>query len=164
MDCTQICSGAACSGSCGGDFCQATLQVTLSQDYNLSTEASGYSDILDQPVVSVNVDDIYFQISMNTLNVETPALQVVIGPQTITRLGDPGAQLIGIIPAIRAGQTGRVDVSLAAGGDSILKSFMDNFHTAFRVVITGTKIVHGGNATPVGKLVGQVQADAHVSL
>ena len=160
----ELCPGGACSLVCAGGTCAAEVQISLSNDYDLATEASGYADIADQSVVSVIVDDIFFDITMNTLSVDTPELTVVIGPQTITQASDPAAQIIGTIPVVPAGHTGRVDVVFAAGGQATLKRFMDDFRTPFRLIVAGTVIVHGGDTTPTGKLVGDVQADAHVSI
>ena len=159
-----LCPGDSCTLTCVGGVCAANVQISLSNDYDLANEASGYSAIADQSVVSVVVDDIFFDITMNTLNIDTPALTVVIGPQSITRVGDTGAEIVGSIPPVRAGQIGRVDVVLSDSGQATLKRFMDDFRTPFRVIVSGTITVHGGDTTPTGKLVGDVQADAHVSL
>jgi hypothetical protein len=159
-----ICSGGECTLICETGNCAALVDVSLSNDYDLANEASGYADIADQSVVSVVVDDIFFDIRMNTLTVDTPELTVVIGPQTITNINSSGALIIGTIPVIPAGHTGRVDVVFISGGQATLKRFLDDFRTPFRVLVVGKITVHGGDTTPTGKLVGDVQADAHVSL
>jgi len=173
IPCSVNCTNSAaqlCSGSCSADCeqatnsCEAEVPVTLKNDYNLATDAPEYGTIASYSFISVTVDDIFFDITSNTLNLDTPQLTVVIGPQTINGANDSGAQIIGTIPVVHAGQTGRVDVIFAPNGRAVLKQFMDDFHTPFRVLVTGTETVHGGQSTPAGKLTGSVQADAHASL
>src|SRR5215468_10541927 len=164
--CGSLCSGGACTGTCNqaSGSCEADVPVSLKNDYNLATEAPDYQAFASLSVVSVTVDDIYFDISSNTLNVDTPALEVVMGPQTVNSASDPAAELVGTIPAVHAGQTGRVYLVFAPNGQAVLKKYMDNFKTPFRVLVGGDVIVTGGQQTPAGKLVGAVQADAHASL
>jgi hypothetical protein len=164
--CGSLCTGGACTGTCNqaSGNCEADVPVSLKNDYNLAAEAPDYQTFASLNVVSVTVDDIYFDISSNTLNVDTPELEVVMGPPTVNSPDDPAAELVGTIPAVRAGQTGRVDLVFAPNGQAVLKKYMDNFKTPFRVLVGGDVTVTGGQQTPAGKLVGAVQADAHASL
>jgi hypothetical protein len=157
----DLCSGA-CTASCedATSLCQAHVPVTVKNDYDLSTEAPDYAQFASQNIVSVSVDSIVFNITQNTLNVDTPTLTVSLQPQT----GGGAAEIVGTIPAVRAGQTGSVAVVFGAGGQATLKKFMDNFKTRFSVLVTGDVVVKGGQAAPTGKLVGQVVAEGHVGL
>lgn len=167
------CSAVAaqfCGGGCTADCeepahtCQAHIPIVLRNDYDLAAESPEYQTIADQPVVSVALDGIWFNIDENTLNVATPTLGVYLGPHSITAATDVGAELVGTIPAVQPGQTGRIPVDFGAGGQAVLKKYMDDFHMPFRVLVSGSIAVHGGQPTPAGRLVGSVQADAHTSL
>src|SRR4029078_4318978 len=109
-------------------------------------------------------DRVYFDITENSLTVATPPLYLYMGPQSIAAPGDAGAELVGILDPLPPGKTGRVDVRFEGNGRQVMKRFMDNFHTPFRVLVSGTLPVHGGEDLPMGLLVGSVQADAHAGI
>jgi hypothetical protein len=159
-----------CAGSCGveceasSQTCQARVTVLLRNDFDLAAQAPEFQQIADQPFLSVTIDDVYFDISQNSLNVATPELQVWFGPAAATGPGDAGVQLVGTIASVGAEQVGRRPLQFEGSGQQILKSFMDDFHTPFRVFVVGEILVRGGDETPDGRLVGSVQAEAHVGL
>jgi hypothetical protein len=161
-----LCDGGGCSAQCNDATgqCEGHEKVAIQNDYNLAQEAPEFQSLADQSVLSVAVDAIYFDIGTNTLNVDTPEMQVVFGPQSITAASDPGAELVGTIPVLKAGTTGRVNVVFAPQGQAVMKKYFDNFKTPFRVLVVGEFVMRGGQPIPAGKLVGAVQGDAHVSL
>jgi hypothetical protein len=161
-----FCSGGACRASCdgGSQSCQAHVPFTLRNDFDLATEAPEFQRIADQPFISVTIDDVYLEITENTLNVATPALSVYFGPATATSTTDGGVQLVGIIDPVPAGSTARAAVRFEGNGRQVMKSYMDDFHTPFRVFVSGEITVRGGAPTPQGKLVGSVQAEARAGI
>jgi hypothetical protein len=168
-DCTAlsaaVCNQQNCTVECGSDqVCFAKVPISLTNDFDLARDAPSYQQVATLPAVSVTVQSVTFDISENTLNLDTPSLAVYFGPTSITAPSSPGAQLVGSIPAVAAGQTGRVAVTFSSGGANIVKTFMDDFHTPFRVIVYGVVAVHGGQASPTGRMVGQVNASAKASL
>jgi hypothetical protein len=166
-ECSSLCATTAqgrCTAECSsGGFCEGQVTISLTNDYNLATEAPEYAEIASRPVVSVTVDDLWFQITQNTLNVPTPALGLYVGPVSITSASDPLAKLVGTIPPIPSRFTGRVTVDFGANGKATLKQYMDDFHTPFRMIVTGAVSIEPGPA-PMGQLTGYVQATAHAGL
>ncbi|HKA86186.1 MAG TPA: hypothetical protein VKE22_00920 [Haliangiales bacterium] len=160
-----VCTQQNCSVACGSDsVCYAKVTISLKNDFDLARDAPSYHQVSTLPAVSVTVQSVTFDISENTLNLATPSLSVYFGPTSITGPNDPGAELVGTIPAVPAGQTGHFPVAFSSNGPDIVKKYMDDFHTPFRAIIFGVVIVHGGQASPTGRMVGQVNAIAKASL
>jgi hypothetical protein len=161
---SQFCSGDACSVDCDGTNCEGHASVSLLNTYNLATEAPEYRQIADQPIVEVSVDDIWFDITENTMNVATPDLNIYMAPVTVMNGSDPEAKLVGKINSIPAGFTGRGEVEFLPGGRENLASYMNDFHTPFNVIVSGTIDVSANESFPMGQIVGSVQAKAHAGL
>lgn len=158
--------GGGCSASCntGSNTCQAAVPITLVNDFDLANEAPEYQKIGNQPVISVSIDDVYFDIGENTLDVITPVLVVFMGPPSVTSPNDSGAQRVGTIPSIGMRETGRKSITFDGDGKAVMSRYMNDFHTPFRVGVSGEVALHAGDPAPSGKLVGSVQANAHVGL
>ncbi len=168
-DCTAlsaaVCGQENCTAACGSDsVCYAKVPISLKNDFDLARDAPSYQQVSMLPAVSVTVQSVTFDISENTLNLDTPSLAVYFGPTSITGPNDPGAELVGMIPAVAAGQTGRFPVTFSANGSDIVKKYMDDFRTPFRAIVYGEIVVHGGQASPTGRMVGQINATAKASL
>jgi len=163
---SDLCPQGACTVACNTTIqeCEAHVPATVKNDYDLSKDAPEYAQFASVGVVSVGVDAVYFNITQNSLTVDTPELSVYAGPTTINSPTDAGAELVGTIPRVPSKSTGRVNVVFSATGQDTIKKLMDNFKTPFRVIVAGDVVVTGGDATPTGKLVGQVNVEGHVSL
>jgi hypothetical protein len=162
---STVCAQGTCTAQCGSDqVCFAKVPISLKNDFDLARDAPSYQDFASLPGLSVTVTGVSFDISENTLNLDTPSLSVYFGPTSITSPNDPGAELVGTIPAVRAGQTGHIPVTFSANGPDVVKKYMDDFHTPFRVIVFAEVIVHAGQASPTGRMVGQVNASAKASV
>src|SRR5262245_5277902 len=109
-DCTTleeaICTQQNCTADCAPDQrCVAKVPVSLKNDFDLSNDPT-YRDVANLPVVDVNLQSVTFNITENTLNIDTPELQVYFGPTSITSPTDAAAELVGTIPSVPAGQIG----------------------------------------------------------
>jgi hypothetical protein len=171
IDCAQTAAqfcgtGGPCSASCdeATQTCQVTVTVTLINDFNLATEAPAYQRLDDQTLISVSIDDVFFDISENTLTAATPPLEVYMGPPAVSSPADVDAQLIGTIDPVAARATGQAMITFEGNGRESMSSFMNDFTTPFRVIVNGQVTLHAGDPIPMGRLVGSVQANAHVSL
>ncbi len=162
----SFCGEGRCQTSCDetSQMCRAVVPIVLVNDYNLAVEAAEYQAIADQPIVTVEIDEISFVISENTLTVDTPPLAVYFGPSSATAPGDSGVQLVGTVPAVTAGSVGRSDISFEPNGRAVMQSYLLNFKTPFRVLVSGEIALRGGDPVPMGRLVGAVHASVTAGL
>ena len=72
--------------------------VALWQMVDVKTENEELMTIDDQPLIDVTIDAIEYEVTENTLTVDTPEFTVYAAPQTIMSPGDPEARPIGTIP------------------------------------------------------------------
>jgi len=156
---------ALCFGSCDGTNCQALVLVALSQGVNLLDEKPELAQIQDQPLVSVTVDRIWYEVTENTLNISTPEFTMYVAPEAVMSPGDPQAVAVGTIPAIPAANTrGETDMVFLPGGEQALKDFMKDYKTTFRVIVGGQVELHAGNMVPTGALTATVSVAAHAGI
>lgn len=163
----QACTSGQCFGRCNGqtDTCELQVIVALWQMVDVKTENEELQTIDDQPVIDVTIDAIEYEVTENTLTIDTPELTVYAAPQTIMSPGDPEARPLGTIPAI----TSRTMVATTAveftdEGRATLKSFMDDFMTPFNIIV-GTEVIVGmGDTVPSGAMTANVQVRAHAGL
>ena len=167
-DCTalaeQICTEQNCTTECADMRCVAKIPVSLKNDIDLSKDSPSYQQVASLPAVEVQLQSVTFNITENSLNLDTPQLSVYFGPTSITSSSDAAAELVGTIPPIPAGQGGVRQVMLSANGQAVVKKYMDDYRTPFRVLVVAFIVVHGGQDSPSGRLVGQVIATATVGL
>jgi hypothetical protein len=156
-----LCGADRCAAACDNATrtCQLWITILVFNDFDLAREAPGLEELADQPVISVTVDRIFFDIDENTLTVSTPRLYVHALP-----ISGDGGGLVGIIDPLPPGTTGRADVRFEGQGREVLKRFLDDFRTPFRIAVTGAQAVYAGDDLPMGRLVGSVQADASAGL
>lgn len=167
-DCTalaeQICTEQNCTAECADGRCVAKIPVSLKNDLDLSKDSPSYQQVASLPAVEVELQSVTFNITENSLNLDTPELSVYFGPTSITSPNDAAAELVGTIPSVQAGQIGVRPVTFSANGRAVVKKFMDDYRTPFRVLIYSVVVVRGGQDSPNGRLVGQVTATATVGL
>jgi hypothetical protein len=160
-----VCGSAPCSFDCneGTGNCQATVTLTVTEDYDLTKESSDYRSVGSQSLVSFGVDAVAVNVTQNTLSFATPTMTLYLGPTSATSPAD--AQAVGTLNAIPAGLTGQFNVAFAAGGQDVVKKYMvDNYKTPFRALVVGTTTLQAGDPSPTGELVGSVVITAHAQL
>jgi hypothetical protein len=167
-DCTAfqdaVCTQQNCTAECASDqHCVAKVPVSLKNDFDLSKDSPSYQQVANLPVVEVQLQSVTFNITENTLNIDTPELLVYFGPTSITSPSDAAAELVGTIPSVPQGFMGVLPVAFSAAGQAVVKKYMDDYRTPFRVLVYSVVVVRSG-PTPSGRLVGQVTATATVGL
>ncbi|HWO21255.1 MAG TPA: hypothetical protein VNO30_20945 [Kofleriaceae bacterium] len=168
----SICDTAAqmacdmnCSGTCTANRCELQLDVGLYREVNLVQEKPELKSINDQPVIKVTIDSVSYQVTANTLNVETPELKLYVAPMSVMDPKSPEAMEIAIIPPIGAGAVVPLTpVMFNAGGRERLISMMSTYKTPFNVIVGSTLTVSGGEPIPEGKLDAIVRIRAHAGL
>ena len=168
----SICDTAAqmacdmnCSGACNANRCELQLDVGLYREVNLITEKPELKSINDQPVIKVTIDSVSYQVTANTLNVETPEIKLYVAPMSVMDPKSPEAMEIATIPPVGAGAVVPLTpVMFNAGGRDRLISMMSTYKTPFNVIVGSTLTVSGGQMIPQGKLDAVVRIRAHAGL
>lgn len=159
----SFCSPERCSGACVNDLCEMTVQVSLWRMVDLSMDNPELQALDNQPFVEVSVDRVNYEVSENTLNFDTPQIDLYVAPQTVMSPSDPQAQPIGRIPAIAAGsQVGRMNLLLT--GESELRAFMGDYRTPFNLIVGSSITVRAGDSMPRGRIETSVSVDGHAGL
>jgi hypothetical protein len=163
---SMFCSPGVCAVDCNDSTsnCEGIVDITLVNDFNLAQESPEYAQFASASSIKVGVDDVWFQISENSLSVATPPLNIYVGPMSASKPTDAGVALVGTLPSLAVGQTGKAELQFAAGGKDALGNFMNDYKTPFRIIVDGEYLLEAGDRVPTGRLAGTVQATAHVGL
>ncbi len=162
----QACK-TGCSGSCSPTHtCDLSLDVNLSQPVDLVMEKPELKTINDEPVIKVAIDSVTYEVTNNTLNVDTPVISVYVAPMSVIKSTDAMAKLIGTIPPVRAGQTttGPQPIMFTPTGKADLVNIMSTFKTPFNVLVGSSLVVKSGQPVPTGKLDAVVHIKGHAGL
>jgi len=162
MACTTGCTGT-CSAA---KTCDLSLDVSLYQPVNLVMEKPELKSINDEPVIKVAIDSVTYEVTSNTLNVDTPELTVYIAPSTVMTPTDPMAKAIGTIAPIPAGKmtSSPQPIMFTATGKADLINIMSTFKTPFNVIVGSSLVVTSGQPVPMGKLDAVVHIKGHAGL
>jgi hypothetical protein len=170
-----VCASAAmqacqmgCSGSCNAttQTCDLSLDVSLYRPIDLISEKPELKSINDEPVIKVTIDSVTYEVTANTLNVDTPEMKIYVAPMSVMNPKDPLAKEIGVIAAVKAKTTTTAPQNIAfnANGKAELVNIMSTFKTPFNVLVGSTLVVHMGTPVPMGKLDAVVHIKAHAGL
>lgn len=163
----QLACKMGCSGSCSPTYtCDLSLDVSMSQPVDLVMEKPELRSINDEPVIKVAIDSVTYEVTSNTLNVDTPELTVYVAPMSVTKPGDPMSEVIGTIAPVRAGQvtSSPLPIMFTADGKAKLVNIMSAFKTPFNVLIGSSVVVKSGQPVPMGKLDAVVHIKGHAGL
>lgn len=169
----NLCSTAAmqacpmnCTGTCASsNTCQLALDVSVFQPVNLQMEQPELNTINNQPVIKVTIDSVTYDVTTNTLNVDTPALTVYVAPMSVTSASDPKATAIGTIDPVPAGTTVMAQqMTYTAAGKQALVDTMSTFKTPFNVIVGGQLVITKDTPVPSGKLDAVVHIKAHAGV
>jgi hypothetical protein len=164
----QACGMNGCSGSCNttSQTCDLSLDVSLYQPIDLISEKPELKSINDEPVIKVTVDSVTYEVTGNTLNVDTPEMTIYVAPKSVMNPKDAMAKAIGTIPAVLAGKTTTQPeaIMFTATGKAELVNIMSTFKTPFNVLVGSTLVIHSGTPVPNGKLDAVVHIKGHAGL
>jgi hypothetical protein len=156
-----------CSGSCNttSNSCELSLDVSRPLKVDLLTDEPDLKTINDQPVIKVSIDSVTYAVTANSLNVDTPAIDVYVAPISALQADDPQAKLIGTIPAIPRGTTSDYQaLEFTPTGKASLVNIMSTFKTPFNVLVVSHLVVRAGQMLPTGKLDAVVRIRGHAGL
>jgi hypothetical protein len=170
----SVCSMAvakACSSDCSAtcdpvaDSCALSLDVSRLLPVNLLMEQPDLMTINDQPVIKVSIDSVTYAVTSNSLNVDTPAIDVYVAPISALKPTDAQAKLIGTIPAIPRMTTSDYQaLEFTPTGKSALVNIMSMFKTPFNVMVASSLVISAGQMLPTGKLDAVVRIRGHAGL
>jgi len=172
----DICSTAVenackmgCTGTCNAaKTCEMSLDISLSQPINLVMEKPELKSINDEPVIKVTVDSVTYEVTGNTLNVDTPTITVYVAPMSAVKVdpADPQIKAIGTIAPVLAGQTTDkpLPIMFTPTGRAELVNIMSTFKTPFNVLVGSSLVVKAGQPVPMGKLDAVVHIKGHAGL
>ena len=170
----MLCSTAAtnacpmnCSGTCDASVhtCNLGLEISVHQTIDLLTEEPELKSVDDATtILTVTVDAMTYEVTANSLDINTPELQVYLAPMSIMDPHDPMAQQIGSIAIVQAGaMLGPTNMRFTDNGQDVLTQTLANFKNPFNVIVGGTLMLHAGDLVPTGKLDANVHIKAHAS-
>jgi hypothetical protein len=162
----QVCT-MGCSGSCGASStCDLSLNISLSQPVNLLMEKPELKSLDDEPVIKVTIDSVTYEITSNTLNVDTPEFTVYVAPMSVIKTTDAMARPIGKIAAVPAGWVTDAPhpFTFTSTGRADLVTLMSSFKTPFNVLESSSIVISRGQMVPTGKLEAIVHIKAHAGL
>lgn len=163
----QACRPGQCVAACNAasNTCDLTLFVSLYQGIDLLTEKPELQSINNEPIISVTIDSIDYEVTANTFNVATPQMGVWAAPSTVMVPGDPGSKRVGTVPSIPAGTTQPATaMAFDPDGKANLASFMGSYKTPFNIVVGSGILLHQGMPVPQGAMTVNVSIAAHAGL
>jgi hypothetical protein len=158
-----------CTGTCNSaNTCDLSLDISLSQPINLVMEKPELKSINDEPVIKVTIDSVTYEVTSNTLNVDTPPITVYVAPMTVVKVDptEPSIKAIGTIAPVPKGTTttSPLPIMFTAAGKADLVNIMSTFKTPFNVLIGSALVVQAGQPVPMGKLDAVVHIKGHAGL
>lgn len=171
-----VCSSAVqaacpmgCTGTCNAaKTCDLSLDVSLSQPIDLVMEKPELKSINDEPVIKVTIDSVTYEVTGNTLNVDTPEITMYVAPMSVVKVDptDPTIKAIGTIAPVPAGQvtSSPQPIMFTAAGRDELVNIMSTFKTPFNVLVGSSLVVTSGQPVPMGKLDAVVHIKGHAGL
>lgn len=161
----DLCGGDQCTALCVAGSCQMIVQVTLWRMVDLYEENPELKTINEQPLVDVEIDSVHYQVTENTLNIDTPALTLYMAPASVMDAADPAAREVGVIPPIAAGSPqGKADVMVSTAQEQALGDFMRDYQTPFNLIISADITVEAGDPIPMGRITADVGVDASAGI
>ncbi len=162
----ELCGNdAVCFGSCDGTNCQAKVLISLYQNVNLYDTNPELQTIDEQPLVSVTVDHVTYDVTENTLNIDSPVITLYVAPQNIMNPGDPQALAVGTVAPIRAGTTVTgEEVDMTPEGRESLRAFMKEYKTTFNILVGAEVDISALDPVPTGRLHAVVDVAAHAGI
>jgi hypothetical protein len=158
MDCSGVCNPAS--------RCTVNLDVGLHTSVNLLMEKPELQQINDKAVIEVEVDDLFYVVEQNTLNVATPEIGIYVAPMSVMDPMDAMAKKIGTIPPVAAGVTtpSAQKMTFTTDGRANLTAAMGNFKTPFNVIVGSTLTITSGMPIPQGRLDALIRIRAHAGI
>ncbi len=142
-------AGLECNAQGFCDPLPQSVSMPLGDVVDLDEHAGALLRVVD----SMEILSVEYQVQANTLNVDTTAVEFFWGPPgAVTADPAMGTQLLGVLPAVAAAETGSGAASLDAAGNTALTTHFETVsHSARFFGKTSVDLAPGG-AFPEGRL------------
>lgn len=137
--------------------CVATVSSVVSQQVDLSQDASFLSGVGGKAVSALHGVTLYYGVAANTLTFDIPTITVYVGPAGSKAPTDAGVVQIGVIPTIKAGATSgdtasKLQIQSSSPGWSVLSASVQNPKVPFVVLLSTTATLKPPAAVPAGSI------------
>jgi hypothetical protein len=138
----------------------------LYQGVDLLMEKPELQSINDEPVIKVVIDSVTWEVTMNSLNVDTPPMTVFVAPMSVMDPSSPDARAVGTIDTVTAGEVtdGPRPIAFTPTGKADLIAAMSTFKVPFNVIVGSAITVSQGDSFPTGRLDARVNITGHAGL
>ena len=167
--CATGLSNAACTGgnwSCKtqcGESASCALAATVELGLPVDISAQVKNQTSANVISKATLNEFVYNTLENTLNVDTPELELYVGPSSATRVGDPGVVFFARMPRLPAGTKRNEILKVDEAGKEALASFVRNYTQPFKILAKGSSLFNGGQALPKGRLRMQLKAKFQVT-
>lgn len=173
VDCSRLPSACSSIGglpsgataACVSGTCVVAYDLRLVLPVNLSSQTGFPAAVANAPGIDdVQVDSLAYWAAMNSLNSDTPPIDLYVGPATAMTEAAAGASKLGTLPAIKQGQktacsadlpgtaASACQVALTDAGRGVLATLAHDFRHPFNVIAVAHFNLHAGDAIPQGAL------------
>jgi hypothetical protein len=167
MSAAQTACAKDCTGACDTSTktCDLGLDVSLYNKVDLVMEKPELQTINSEPVIHVTIDSVTYDVTVNSLDVDTPPLTVFVAPVSVMDPKDPMAQAVGTVDPIPAGMTlANQQLKFTDTGKDTLINTMSTYKTPFNIIVGATLEVKSGDPVPQGMLTAVVNVKAHAGI
>ena len=170
----DVCGQASSQISCGGASYDCAVQCGASAKCEVEATVKAPAQTIDfskkiqnsfqaSAIDKVSLDGVEYRVSANSLNFDTPAISIYVGPNTAAKVGDGGVVLFASMPTIPRGTTPASALTPTAAGQAALSGFVKNYQTPFKLLSTATLKFQAGDTLPAGKLDASLRACFKIS-
>ncbi len=154
------CDGVPCPSTaeapvvCTAGICDPeplTISAQVGDVVDLDELAGDLDDVVGE-IDSLEILEVNYQVSRNTLTIPVEDVEILWGPAGAASVDASGVQRLGVVPAIAAGSTGEGAVQLDAAGSAGFTSYYETTAHRFKFFVrTGIDLMPAG-AFPEGEL------------
>lgn len=151
--------------TCEGGRCDPeaqTVSVPVGDVVDFDEIASGLDDGFGN-IDSVEILEVDYQVSSNTLSVATSDVEIFWGPPGSVGITDSGVERLGIVPPIAPGTTGEGAVLLDAAGAAALTRHFEEVGHSYQFFASTLVDLEPGGAFPEGALQVAVRLRVRIS-
>ncbi|MBI5480844.1 MAG: hypothetical protein HY906_18440 [Deltaproteobacteria bacterium] len=180
VDC---CAGLAASEcdtfgfACQTGACVAVPSVELSNSLNLAQEVPQLQSVASNipSFTHVTLKRLYLASYSNTLNYDTPEIEIYLGPEAAASVDDvdqggaPLCQKLGRLDPIPKGTSclagcAGLDVVLEPAAAQVFETFVRNFRQTFKLFVRATSQFEPGDPVPAGQFTATVTGTVTASM
>jgi hypothetical protein len=153
------CVGAtySCKVQCGASAkCEVVASAESFMPIDLSQKVK--SGLQSNALNKVTVRQVIYNTDDNTLNFDTPKIELFVGPSTATKTTDAGVVAFATMDPIPRGTKPNAEIIPTDAGKEALAGFVRDYQTPFRLLAKASLRFATGDSIPQGRLALKVKA------